>query len=213
MARNLVMLTVGTGVGGGLVLGGRIYRGATGGAGELGHTLIVGLDLAGAVPRPTQLSRRPGSLELVASGHALDRLARAGRRRCIPTRRSARLRPTAKPVLGADAVDAAHEGDEPPSAWSSLGPARGDRGRQRDQHLRSRGGGDRRRRRPGRRAAARPGTPGGARVCRCPASAGAPTIRLARHGVRAGVLGAALLAEHELAGRAARLPRPRRCRR
>jgi glucokinase len=35
---NLVMLTVGTGVGGGLVLGGRIYRGATGGAGELGHT-------------------------------------------------------------------------------------------------------------------------------------------------------------------------------
>src|ERR1700733_11940522 len=40
VARDLVMITVGTGVGGGLVLGGRIYRGATGGAGELGHTLI-----------------------------------------------------------------------------------------------------------------------------------------------------------------------------
>ena len=38
VARDLVMLTIGTGVGGGLVLGGRIYRGATGGAGELGHT-------------------------------------------------------------------------------------------------------------------------------------------------------------------------------
>ena len=44
VARELVMLTVGTGVGGGLVIGGRSYRGATGAAGELGHTLI-GLEL------------------------------------------------------------------------------------------------------------------------------------------------------------------------
>ena len=49
VARDLVMLTIGTGVGGGLVLGGRIYRGATGGAGELGHTLI-GMDFSGRVP-------------------------------------------------------------------------------------------------------------------------------------------------------------------
>ena len=40
----LVMFTVGTGVGGGLVLGGRLYRGATGAAAEVGHT-IIGLDL------------------------------------------------------------------------------------------------------------------------------------------------------------------------
>ncbi len=40
-APNLVMLTVGTGVGGGIVIGGRVYRGATGGAGELGHTVIA----------------------------------------------------------------------------------------------------------------------------------------------------------------------------
>ncbi len=73
VAHNLVMITVGTGVGGGLVLGGRIYRGATGGAGELGHTMI-GLDLAGAVPAPMRFPQ-PGSLEFVASGHALDRLA------------------------------------------------------------------------------------------------------------------------------------------
>ena len=51
VARDLVMITVGTGVGGGLVLGGRIYRGATGGAGELGHTLI-GADLSGETPAP-----------------------------------------------------------------------------------------------------------------------------------------------------------------
>ncbi len=36
VARNLVMLTIGTGVGGGIVLGGRIYRGATGGAASSG---------------------------------------------------------------------------------------------------------------------------------------------------------------------------------
>ena len=68
------MITVGTGVGGGLVLGGRIYRGATGAAGELGHT-IVGLDLAGAVTDADGRFPQPGSLEFVASGHALDRLA------------------------------------------------------------------------------------------------------------------------------------------
>ena len=72
VARDLVMLTIGTGVGGGLVLDGRIYRGATGGAGELGHTL-VGIDLSGPVP-PAGKFPQPGSLEAVAAGHALDGL-------------------------------------------------------------------------------------------------------------------------------------------
>ena len=40
VARNLVMLTVGTGVGGGIVLGGRIYRGGAGGAGEVGRARV-----------------------------------------------------------------------------------------------------------------------------------------------------------------------------
>jgi glucokinase len=44
VARHLVMFTIGTGVGGGIVIGGRIYRGATGAAAEIGHT-IVGADL------------------------------------------------------------------------------------------------------------------------------------------------------------------------
>src|ERR687892_750820 len=55
VARHLVMFTVGTHVGGGLVLGGRIYRGSTGAAAELGH-IILGLDLAGAVPPPLGVS-------------------------------------------------------------------------------------------------------------------------------------------------------------
>src|SRR5512133_318488 len=40
-ADDVVMITLGTGCGGGLVLGGRPYRGATGGGAELGHMVIV----------------------------------------------------------------------------------------------------------------------------------------------------------------------------
>jgi len=36
-AKNIVCVTLGTGVGGGIILDGRIYRGATGTAGEIGH--------------------------------------------------------------------------------------------------------------------------------------------------------------------------------
>lgn len=40
-ARNMVVITVGRGIGAGLVLEGQLYRGASGGAGELGHTISV----------------------------------------------------------------------------------------------------------------------------------------------------------------------------
>ena len=39
-ARNVVMLTLGTGVGGGLVLDGRLYRGSIGSGAELGHMSV-----------------------------------------------------------------------------------------------------------------------------------------------------------------------------
>jgi glucokinase len=39
-ARHLLCLTLGTGVGGGLVLNGKLYRGAAGAAGEAGHTPV-----------------------------------------------------------------------------------------------------------------------------------------------------------------------------
>jgi len=66
---HVIMLTLGTGVGGGIVLDGRLYRGATGSAGELGHTIVKGNgDLC-------RCGRR-GCLEQYASGSALERYAR-----------------------------------------------------------------------------------------------------------------------------------------
>jgi glucokinase len=68
--KHVVMLTLGTGVGGGLVLNGQIYRGANGGAGELGHTVVQ----MGALP--CRCGTR-GCLEMYASGPALVRYASA----------------------------------------------------------------------------------------------------------------------------------------
>ncbi len=39
--KNLVCITLGTGVGGGLIFNGRLYRGATGSAGEIGHLTLA----------------------------------------------------------------------------------------------------------------------------------------------------------------------------
>jgi glucokinase len=71
---SLVMLTIGTGVGGGWVLHGRLYRGATTSAAEVGHT-IIGRDLEFGNNVPGDPFPQRGSLETLASGRALDRLA------------------------------------------------------------------------------------------------------------------------------------------
>ena len=94
VARCLVMLTVGTGVGGGIVIGGQVYRGATGAAAELGHQ-IVGADLVAGEPEHSDHPPQPGSLERLAAGRALDEL---GRERGFKD--------------GRDVVDAGKAGDE-----------------------------------------------------------------------------------------------------
>jgi glucokinase len=75
-ARDLVMLTLGTGIGGGLVLGGQVYRGSSGAGAELGHMVIDedGPPCQGSCPNN-------GCLETFASGTALSRdgTAAAGR--------------------------------------------------------------------------------------------------------------------------------------
>jgi glucokinase len=67
---ELVLLTIGTGIGGGLVLGGEVYRGWIGGGAEMGH-MVVEMD------GPPCQSNCPnyGCLETVCSGTALVRLA------------------------------------------------------------------------------------------------------------------------------------------
>ncbi len=74
IARHLVMFTIGTGVGGGIVIHGRVYRGATGAAAELGHT-IVGAELRRAPFAHADDFPQPGSLESLASGSALNEIA------------------------------------------------------------------------------------------------------------------------------------------
>lgn len=67
-ARNAVMLTIGTGIGGGLVLDGELYRGSTGAAAELGHIVI---DQAGPPCQGSCPNR--GCVEALASGTAIGR--------------------------------------------------------------------------------------------------------------------------------------------
>jgi glucokinase len=68
-ARHVVMLTLGTGVGGGLILDGRPYRGATGSGAELGH-IVIGLD------GPPCGCGGHGHLESYAAGRVADQAAR-----------------------------------------------------------------------------------------------------------------------------------------
>ncbi len=67
---SLLYITVSTGVGGGWVLGGRIYSGADGMAGEIGHTVV---DPNG----PVCICGRRGCVEVMACGRAIGREARA----------------------------------------------------------------------------------------------------------------------------------------
>ncbi|MGH3057652.1 MAG: ROK family protein [Gaiellaceae bacterium] len=69
-SRHMVMLTLGTGVGGGLILDGRLYRGSVGAAAELGHITI---DEDGPMCQGTCPGR--GHLEAFVSGTAADELA------------------------------------------------------------------------------------------------------------------------------------------
>jgi glucokinase len=108
LVENLVMFTVGTGIGGGLVLGGRVYRGATGAAAELGHTLI-GVDVADGAPGAGEFPQA-GSLEALAAGRALDRMAAEVAAR-NPSSALARQAASGDLIDGHDAVQAAKAGD------------------------------------------------------------------------------------------------------
>ncbi len=62
-------MTLGTGIGGGVIVNGRVLRGSHGFAAEIGHFQI---DPAG----PMCACGEPGHWEAMASGNALGRMAR-----------------------------------------------------------------------------------------------------------------------------------------
>ncbi|MFZ5898894.1 MAG: ROK family protein [Bacillota bacterium] len=66
--RNMVYITVSTGIGGGLILDGKLYRGASWAAGEIGHLPVAGGPVCRCGGR--------GCLEALASGTAIAREAR-----------------------------------------------------------------------------------------------------------------------------------------
>lgn len=67
---NVVLVTLGTGIGGALLINGRLFRGANGMAGEFGHMQLV------PEGRPCECGRR-GCWEQYSSGKALARYARS----------------------------------------------------------------------------------------------------------------------------------------
>ena len=125
-AQHLVMLTLGTGVGGGIVIDGQIERGHSGLGAELGHVLVDG--------RATLEARepgfpRPGSLEWMCSGTGLERAATAAAK-ANPAGALGRLLADTGRVKGRDAVAVAQGGDEEALAvfeshgrWLGLGIA------------------------------------------------------------------------------------------
>jgi glucokinase len=103
---DIVMLTVGTGIGGGLILGGEVYRGSTGAGAELGHTVIQadGPPCQGNCPNH-------GCVEALASGTALGREGRAAAE-STPDSALGRLLADGKEVDGKAVTEAAIAGDE-----------------------------------------------------------------------------------------------------
>ena len=195
VTENLVMLTVGTGVGGGLVLNGRVYRGATGAAAELGH-MLIGADLSGDLPEPGRFPQA-GSLESLAAGTALDRLAEAAAAEYHDSHLGRELA-RGEEITGHDVVEGAKGGDEVSiglleTLGERLGIGIANVINALDPDVVAIGGGVSTAGdlllEPARRSAMGYVLPG----------VGTETeIRLSRHGPTAGVLGAALLAKQEL---------------
>jgi glucokinase len=103
---HTVMLTVGTGIGGGLILNGEVYRGSTGAGAELGHIVIQadGPPCQGNCPNH-------GCVEALASGTALGREGKAAAE-SSPDSALAKLLAEGRTIDGTAVTDAALGGDE-----------------------------------------------------------------------------------------------------
>src|SRR6266540_2284613 len=102
---DAIMLTLGTGIGGGLIVGGRLVHGARGAAAELGH-IIVDSD---GPPCPGNCPNH-GCLEALVSGHAIGAEGlRVGR--SAPESALGRALAAGREITGALVTELAHDGD------------------------------------------------------------------------------------------------------
>ncbi|HEX4627257.1 MAG TPA: ROK family protein, partial [Gemmatimonadales bacterium] len=104
-AQHVVGLTIGTGIGGGIVLGGEIYRGASDIAGEIGHMTI---DLNG---RRCKCGNY-GCLEAYASGPAIAARAVEGIEAGVDTGLPQYVRGDLSKITAQLVYEAAHDGDD-----------------------------------------------------------------------------------------------------
>lgn len=103
---DAIVLTLGTGIAGGLILDGRLYRGSRGGAGELGHMEI---EFDGPLCKDNCPGR--GCAELFASGPALVREAtRLAAER--PQSGLSRAVADGRELVGPLITELAHDGDD-----------------------------------------------------------------------------------------------------
>jgi glucokinase len=102
---DAVMLTLGTGIGGGLIVGGQLVHGARGAAAELGHMIVE----ADGPPCPGRCPNH-GCLEALVSGHAIGV---EGRRVAGDAPESALGRALAagREITGSLVTELAHDGD------------------------------------------------------------------------------------------------------
>ncbi|MGI8438999.1 MAG: ROK family protein [Thermoleophilaceae bacterium] len=104
-ASDVILLTLGTGIGGGIVLGGELYRGSVGAAAELGHMVV---DMNGPLCQGACPNR--GCLEAVASGTAIGREG-AEVAREDPDSALGRAALQGVALTGALVTELAHDGD------------------------------------------------------------------------------------------------------
>jgi glucokinase len=105
-AANALMLTVGTGIGGGVIVDGEVYRGSRGSAAELGHVVIDsnGPPCQGNCPNH-------GCVEVLASGTALGLEGRAAAE-AHPDSALGRALAAGETIDGRLVTDAAFDGDQ-----------------------------------------------------------------------------------------------------
>jgi glucokinase len=107
-ARSSVMITLGTGVGGGIVDGGKLYKGFNSAAGELGH-IVIEVD-----GRPCSCGRR-GCWEAYSSATGLINMTKEKLEECKASGRATKMTDIAAErgkVTGRTAFDAMRMGDE-----------------------------------------------------------------------------------------------------